>query len=313
MARSVVGSPNVPVLACNSINETVIVIPWWLKIGAKLILSRFPIRYRLFSSIGIFRHGQMDDSNYAIQVFSTHYDRSEFATKRAAFVGLEIGVGDSISSAIIASAYGASKCYLVDTGRYAVEDVDTYAHIVAELNARGLNVEAISYASNIDDLLTKYGGIYLVEGTKSLMSIPDESIDFIWSQAVLEHIRVKEFDVAMAELYRIVKPGGILSHRIDLKDHLGGALNNSRIASKMWESEWMARSGFYTNRITYGDMLKRFENAGFSVEVLGVDTWDSLPTPIREMAQEFRGLEEDELLVSGFDVLLRRREIKKQQ
>jgi SAM-dependent methyltransferase len=289
-----------------------IVIPWWLKIGAKLMLSRFPIGYRLFSSIGIFRHGQMDDSNYAIQVFSTHYDRSEFAAKGAAFVGLEIGVGDSVSSAIIARAYGASKCYLVDTSRYAVEDVNTYANVVAELNVRGLNVEGIRHASSIDELLARYKGIYLVEGTKSLMSIPDESIDFMWSQAVLEHIRVKEFDVAMAELYRIVKPDGILSHRVDLKDHLGGALNNRRIASKMWESEWMARSGFYTNRITYGDMLNRFENAGFSVEVLGVERWDSLPTPIRNMAQEFRGIEEDDLLVSGFDVLLRRRDIRKQ-
>ena len=67
----------------------------------------------------------------------------------------------------------------------------------------------------------------------------------------------------------------------------------------------MADSGFYTNRIRYSDMLDRFANAGFQVEVVGADRWDRLPTSKRSMAKEFRSLPDHELCVSGFDVLLR--------
>jgi predicted SAM-dependent methyltransferase len=139
-----------------------------------------------------------------------------------------------------------------------------------------------------------------------LRAIPDTSVDFVWSQAVLEHIRLHEFDEMLAELHRIVRPGGILSHRIDLKDHLGGALNNMRIPGRFWEAEWMARSGFYTNRITFKNMIHRFELAGFKVDILHTDRWDRLPTPRQKMAAEFSAIPDDELLVSGFDVLLRR-------
>ena len=94
---------------------------------------------------------------------------------------------------------------------------------------------------------------------------------------------------------------------MDLKDHLGGKLNNRRIPSKHWEAEWMAGSGFYTNRIAYSDMLARFESAGFLTEVLQVDRWDAVPTPRHKMAPEFRDLDETDLLVSGFDVILTRK------
>lgn len=96
------------------------------------------------------------------------------------------------------------------------------------------------------------------------------SIDFIWSQAVLEHIRKSEFLDTMLELHRILRPNGVCSHVVDLKDHLGGALNNLRFSEKLWESNFMASSGFYTNRIRYSEMLDIFHQAGFSVEVVNV-------------------------------------------
>ncbi len=35
--------------------------------------------------------------------------------------------------------------------------------------------------------------IYLTEGLKSLREVPDASVDFLFSNTVLEHIRLKEF------------------------------------------------------------------------------------------------------------------------
>ncbi len=281
-------------------------IPWWGKILAKIVLSRIPLGYRIFAGIGVFRRGKMHDPAYAIGVFTRHFARWKSDASGSEFVGLELGVGDSVASAIVASAHGASTCYLVDTGRFAIEDVDVYTRVVAALKDRGFEVADIGGSATLNQVLSRYGGIYLEDGLRSLMTIPESSVDFVWSHAVLEHIREHEFDSTLLELYRIVRPGGILSHKVDLRDHLGGALNNKRIASRFWEAEWMARSGFYTNRISYRDMIRRFEAVGFSVENVSVATWKDLPTPRNKMASEFSAIPDEELLVSGFDVLLRR-------
>jgi len=44
------------------------------------------------------------------------------------------------------------------------------------------------------------------------------------------------------------------SHRVDLRDHFGSALNNLRFSDKKWELDWIANSGFYTNRIRLQEM-----------------------------------------------------------
>ena len=34
-------------------------MPWWAKIGAKVVLSRVPVPYGVWRRLGIFRHGDM--------------------------------------------------------------------------------------------------------------------------------------------------------------------------------------------------------------------------------------------------------------
>jgi hypothetical protein len=108
----------------------------------------------------------------------------------------------------------------------------------------------------------------------------------------------------LRELRRIQRQDGVSSHRVDLRDHLGGALNNLRFRERTWESGFVSRSGFYTNRIRYTEMLKLFREAGFEVEVTNVERWTHVPTACHKMATPFRDLSEEELTVSGFDVLL---------
>jgi hypothetical protein len=118
-------------------------------------------------------------------------------------------------------------------------------------------------------------------------------------------VRRGEFLQIAAEMRRIVRPDGIASHQIDLQDHLGGGLNNMRIASRWWESELMANSGFYTNRIRFSEMCRIFSEAGFLVEVVSKQRWNALPLPVSALAPEFRHFSEEDLLISSFHVLLR--------
>ena len=49
-------------------------MPWRLKLGAKIVLSRLPLGYGLWQRLQLFRHGQMTDLDYAERVFAGHVD-----------------------------------------------------------------------------------------------------------------------------------------------------------------------------------------------------------------------------------------------
>jgi SAM-dependent methyltransferase len=218
---------------------------------------------------------------------------------------LELGPGDSLFSAMLAKAHGAGLCWLVDTGDFAVRDLAAYRAMARHLTACGLASPAMDDIRSLEDLLARCGARYLTDGVASLRQIPTGSVDFVWSQAVLEHVRRRDFDAMLAETRRILRPGGLCSHRIDLQDHLGGALNNLRFSERLWESDWFARSGFYTNRLRFGELVERCRRAGFAVETREVERWPRLPTPRERLAAPFRDLPDDELRVLGCDLILR--------
>lgn len=280
-------------------------VPWWGKIGAKLILSRLPVDYRLWQRLGLFRHGQMDTVHYARGVFDLHVERAGLTGALAGKVILELGPGDSLATAIIARAHGA-RAILVDAGPFARLDLDVYRALASSLASDGLRAPDIAGASTLQGVLEACDAEYLTRGLESLRQLPAESVDLIYSQAVLEHVRKQEFLDTQRELARILRPQGVCSHRVDLRDHIGGGLNNLRFSERVWESEFFARSGFYTNRIGFPAMLELFRQAGFELELGDVERWSELPIERRSLAPEFRGLPTDALDVSSFEVLLRR-------
>lgn len=158
--------------------------PWWAKIFIKMMLSRMLLRYSFFARVGLFRH----DQKYALQIFREHFERLAFSKKEGGFVALELGLDDSFVSAIIADAYGASECYMVDAGNFAVDDIKVYQRLIENLKSIGVDTKKVGDCTSIEKLLAQIGGIYLTSGLQSLRSIPDDSVAFIWSQAVLlEH------------------------------------------------------------------------------------------------------------------------------
>jgi hypothetical protein len=248
----------------------------------------------------------MDTAEYALGIFDAHLRRAGrgYSELKGQTI-LEIGPGDSIATAIIAFAHGA-KAILVDSGPYASSVTGPYTSLCTALSVQGLRVPNLSGAQTINDVLDACDGLYLTGGLASWRRIEKSSVDLVFSQAVLEHIRRHEFLATQEECCRVMRHNAIASHRVDLRDHLGGALNNLRFDESLWESDWFVRSGFYTNRLQMKDILGASEEAGFSVEVTEVRRWSTLPTPRRKLSKTFASLPEDELNVSGFDVLLRR-------
>ena len=279
-------------------------LPWWSKIAAKVVLARLPVDYRFWQKIGLFRHGHMDQSEYAINVINNHIRRVGIGDNLLDKVVLELGPGDTISNALITSVYGG-EAILVDTGDYVEKNLTTYQALANYLVTQGFNVPDITQARSLDDLLKICRARYLTEGLDSLKTVKDKSVDLIFSQAVLEHVRKQDFLETMRECRRVLKSTGVASHRIDLKDHLGGGLNNLRFSERLWESNFFVRSGFYTNRIRYSEILTLMQAAGFEVEVINVDRWEQVPIVRHKLHPVFAKFSDDDLLVSGFDVLLK--------
>lgn len=239
---------------------------WPLKIAAKLVLSRLPISYSRWQRINLFRFGKMDNAEYALRIFRLHASEAFANGLPEDFVALELGPGDSAASALIARVHGAGKAYLLDVGDFARKDLDSYRRVGEHLAREGLLLSpALLNFSDFHEFLALCCAEYRTEGLDSLRALPEESVDFIWSHSVLEHVRKRDFDTTMKETFRVLKTGGRASHSIDLMDHLAKSLNNLRFSERVWESEFMARSGFYTNRLRFSDIQDSMTGAGFTL------------------------------------------------
>jgi SAM-dependent methyltransferase len=280
------------------------IVPWQLKIAAKIVLARLPLSYHFWEKIGLFKQGGMDRPEYALRIFRRHFDAASLAGKAEGFVGLELGPGDSLGSALIAKTFGASKTFLVDVESCASTDLRVYRRMESHLRQLGMYPPNLEQCRTIDDVAESCAAEYLTEGLTSLRKIPPASVDFVWSNAVLPYVRRNQFVATLRELRRIQRVGGVASHCVPIKDIIGGKLNDLRFSEGIWESPLMANSRFYTNRLRYSELLRLFREAGFEPEVVRKLRWETLPTPRRKMAKEFALLSEEDLQVSEFDVLL---------
>ena len=278
---------------------------WFFKISIKIIISRLPIPYRFWKFIGFFKHGSMDSCEYAIKIFNLHFNRAFPNQIPSSLKILELGPGDSIASAIIGYCHGVSCTFLVDIDNFATQDISFYKKLAKLLKSKGYNPPDLSDISSFNELLKISNAIYLPNGLKSLKSLKDKSIDYIWSHSVLEHVRKHEFCEVIRELKRISKNNGINSHSIDFQDHLDYSLNNLRFAEKIWESRIFVRSGFYTNRIPAVKMHSIFRKIGFAVERESFGKWPQLPIKRSKIHHDFASYNDAELINRTSYVLLK--------
>jgi SAM-dependent methyltransferase len=275
-------------------------MPWWLKIAAKLVLSRLPIGKKTWQKLGLFSPGFMLQPEYAIDVFQAHYARA--GSPAPGFSYLELGPGDSLATAAIAWAHGADEGWLIDAGSYASRDIARYRPLFDKLSQMRLTRDAaeLTACRSVSEMLNRTHCAYREDGLVGLRAVRSASLDLVFSQAVLEHVPRAQFAATLSEMKRALKPAGAGSHVIDFKDHLGASLHNLRFGDGLWERDWFAkRSGFYTNRLRYSETVAAFESAGFSVETVLRRSWDAPPLTRGKLAPQFRALSDEDLRVYG--------------
>ena len=277
-------------------------LPWWTKILVKSSMRIFPLPYEhIRSKITGFR-GAMETAHYASVVFDKYTtDYRNFASDIFQGTLLDLGPGGSLLSGIMGRCLGFERCILIDVGDFASRDIAVYNQMVEKLPEieRAKFREKLSETGDILDAFRQIEVFYYAGGLSSLRQIPDETINFSFSNAVLEHVRIDEFPSMINELHRIHSCESITSHQIDYKDHLGNSLNNLRFPRKIWESRFFPNSGFYTNRLRHKDVKEIFTDQGFSIAKDEVKYWDEIPLGRNKMASEFQHYTDDELQISG--------------
>tara|TARA_B100000242_G_scaffold126304_1_gene89075 strand:+ start:24553 stop:25404 length:852 start_codon:yes stop_codon:yes gene_type:complete len=262
---------------------------WLAKIIIKMILSRIPISYGIWKKFKIFRHGQMENFDYSKSIFEGHFkDLNKFNAITNPSI-LEIGPGDSLFSMIFSRMYSTNKFYFLDVGDFANKDVRLYRDLIKKLKSQGfLENFCIKEDFSFDELISYSNATYLTLGLTDFRKLKDESIDYIFSHSVIEHVRLYELDELIFHMYRVIKPGGLISHNINYKDHLSESLNNLRFSEKIWESDFFANSGFYTNRVPAIKMHSLFRNVGFKIISENFGSWSKLPIPRSKISNDFR-------------------------
>ena len=280
-----------------------LLVPWWAKIGAKMVLSRAFPSYRTRKALGLFLHGNLDQNvaQHLAFVKNVLAQHERIAGSKAASL-LELGPGNSLGTALFAAAEGVKRTWLADVGDFASDDMAFYRRLAAMVGGLSARVDFSDRARMLQSLNARY----LTNGTAGLSDIPDGSLDLILSTAVLEHVGRADFPLLAREMLRLLRPGGTAYHEVDLMDHLGGAQNNLRFSEKTWESPLMANSGFYTNRLRCREIVDIMREAGFEAALTRMARWPSPPTPRAALDEQFRALPDDELLIANFGMLLRK-------
>jgi SAM-dependent methyltransferase len=255
-------------------------VPWWVKFSVKLALGSLPVPARAWRALGLRRHSfAADDAARLVPPLAERVARATALTGRAPRSVLEVGPGAMVRRAPIAAALGLGPVWYLDVEDDAPRDLEPYRRAARAARDAGLTPPDLSACATREDVFSACNARYLVGGTAALRAVPDGSVDLVFSEVVLEHVRRDDFTALLAALRRVTAPGGVGLHGVDFHDHLGGALRHLQFAPDFWEGAAVGRAALYCNRLGLSEMLDAFRAAGFAASAPRRLVWDVPPLP----------------------------------
>jgi len=270
------------------------------------------------------RHGALSLDESLAYVERVHADYLAYAgayAGRGTLPGViaEIGPGDNFGLALLLLGGGATAAHAID--RYAsVRDADRQAAIYRALAER----HGLAHLFDGAPAESSLRGLVYHAGVPAERFFRDSGLRFdaILSRAVMEHL----YDPlgALDDMAAALNPGGVMVHRIDLRDHgmfagrqpltfltipdglwpamTRGAGRPNRLPLPAWRA-WLAASGLEGS-------LRVTRLAGVAGEIAPAD-WDAIDPALREtalaavravrprLARSLSGCADRDLAVSG--------------
>ncbi|MGG5821395.1 methyltransferase domain-containing protein [Falsiroseomonas sp. HW251] len=271
-------------------------VPWWVKLGVKLVMGSLPVPARAWRAIGLRRHS-FDADNPAVTVAPLRDWASRFrdVAGRAPRGMLELGPGAMVRRAPVAAALGFGPIWYLDVEDDAPRDLGPYLAAAEAARAAGLAPPDLSSCRTHQDVLAACGARLLIGGTERLEEIGDGAADLVVSVAVLEHVRRDAMAPLFRALRRVAAPDGLSIHAIDLHDHLGGGLRHLAFSPAFWEGPAVARAALYCNRLGLSEMVAMMHEAGFATAVRSRLLWPAAPLPPGGAHPSLRRAPQDDL------------------
>ncbi len=123
--------------------------------------------------------------------------------------------------------------------------------------------------ASLADLQQRYGIGYMAPSDARKTGLEDGSVDCCTNTFTLEHIPAGDIKAIFKELYRILKPGGIVSCFVDMNDHYAyfdksiNVYNFLSFSAAAWK--WINSSVHYQNRLRHPDYHAIYKECGFEV------------------------------------------------
>lgn len=251
-------------------------------------------------------------------------------------VVVELGPGDSLGIGLMALLTGAEQYYALDAVRHASTETNLiifdelaklltarapipsggeFAEILPELGDYSFPTQILSETrltqTLAPDRLSRLrralasglatGPIRYIAPMGRMHEIPADRVDLILSQAVMEH--VDELEETYAECFRCLKPGGYMSHQIDLRSHDTASEWNGhwKYSNLTWRLMRGSRPWFINRQpcSTHIDLVK---HSGFNLCAQVTQT-GNYGISRKQLAKEFKALSESDLLTAGVLIL----------
>jgi len=129
-------------------------------------------------------------------------------------------------------------------------------------------LQRIQSARSFDEVYRSLGFEYVLDST--LESFPDASQDLVFSFHTLEHLTHDIVETHLANMFRILRPGGMQIHQIGLDDHLAHYDSSAhpkrflRYPDSTWRRLFQNRLQF-VNRLQRSEWHALFERSGMTV------------------------------------------------
>jgi Methyltransferase domain len=260
---------------------------------------------------------KIDDAQVILDLVKRH---SLTGAGASPLVGLEIGAGWDMQLPLAMRASGLSKIHCIDIRRHL--DGARIGEAVKRVRSRsdagrpGLPEWSCPSDSEIEKHLESgYGIHYQAPCDARRTAFPTGFLDLYLSYNVFEHVPKEELSAILAESFRLLKPGAISVHCIDLQDHwayadlrypVHGFLRYGKLAWKL-----MNPPIHYQNRLRSKQFKAMACDAGFElVEALEVGADPQQLTTLRSRGfvhEDLRSLgTAEELGITSLRLVLRK-------
>jgi hypothetical protein len=235
---------------------------------------------------------------------------------------VEVGTGWFPTLPFCYSLAGARNCKTFDIvrhlkGRFTFRMLDrlrSHLQIISDLACRSFaevvsDYEKLKQCKTIAELLRTARVQYIAPGDATRTTLPDCSVDCLYSNSVLEHVPSAAISQIMMESHRILKPGGLSVHSANCGDHYAyfdsgiSSINYLRYSERKWKL-WN-NALLYQNRLRPQDFAEMLEQSGLKLMLYRFAPKPHLLRQLKTMAiaPEFGRYSHEQLASTSVDLV----------